>query len=84
MNATTTYEQATHRRPADIYPKAGGSRGIYDAILEWLGRVGERSSLGRQAAAYQRLNALEDAQLARMDMKRSDLLERCFGWRAYY
>lgn len=83
MNSTTTYEQ-TNFRPADIYPEGGERRGFGEAILDWLARIGERSSMARQAEAYRRLNALEDAQLARMDLKRSDLLDRCFGWRAYY
>ncbi len=82
MNSTT-YEQA-HFRPVDVYPKDGERRGIGEAFLGWLARIGERSAMARQAAAYRRLNALEDAQLARMDMKRTDLLDRCFGWRAYY
>ncbi len=83
MNSTTTYEQ-THFRPGSIYPKGGERRGLGETILAWLARMGERSAMARQAEAYRRMNALEDAQLARMDMKRTDLLDRCFGWRAYY
>lgn len=81
MNSTT-YEQARFRS-GDL-ATTGGRPGIGAAILRWLARIGERSAIARQAAAYRRLNALEDAQLARLDMKRSDLFERCFGWRAYY
>lgn len=81
--SSTAYQQAQYR-PADIYPKSGERRGIGEAIIQWLGRIGERSPMARQARAFQRLNALEDAELARLDMKRSELLERCFGWRAYY
>lgn len=81
MNSTT-YEH-THFRPADL-PATGRRPGLGEAVLRWLARIGERSAIARQAAAYRRLNALEDAQLARLDMKRSELFERCFGWRAYY
>lgn len=78
--SATTYEHTTDRH--------AGTRGIAsdlgNAVLNWLARIGERSPQGRAAALHQRLNALSDAELARMDMKRSDLLERCYGWRAYY
>jgi TorA maturation chaperone TorD len=81
--SATTYEQATPRRRPGIYPKQIATD-IGEALLNWLARIGERSANGRASARYQRLNALTDAQLARMDMKRTDLLERCYGWRAYY
>ena len=78
--SATTYERTS--------PQRGGiQQGVTEiggAVLRWLARMGERSAAGRAAQNYQRLNALSDAQLARMDMKRSDLLERCYGWRAYY
>lgn len=80
--SATTYER-TPRRRGGVHPKQIATD-IGEAILGWLGRVGERSAAGQAARNYQRLNALSDAQLARMDMKRSDLLERCYGWRAYY
>jgi hypothetical protein len=83
MHSTTTYEQ-TNFRLKEIYPKGGERRGFGEAVLNWLARIGEGSAMARQAEAYRRLNALEEAQLARMDMKRTDLLDRCFGWRAYY
>lgn len=75
--SATTYEQTTASRHA-------GTREFGHAVLNWLARIGERSPQGRAAAMHQRLNALSDAELARMDIKRSDLLERCYGWRAYY
>lgn len=81
--AMTTYEQTTTRTTTQIRPKQI-AHDLGETILAWLGRIGERSAAGRSAANYRRLNALSDAELARMDMKRSDLLERCFGWRAYY
>lgn len=82
MHSTITYEQITSRDAADIDENRAGSIGT--RFMNWLGRIGERSAMARQARAYQHLNALEDAQLARMNLKRSDLVERCFGWRAYY
>ena len=80
---SATYEQTRIERAAGFRPKQVAAD-IGEAILNWLGRVGERSAGGRAAARYQRLNALNDAQLAQLDMKRSELVERCFGWRAYY
>ena len=80
---SATYEQTRAHRTGGDRPKQIATD-IGEAILNWLGRIGERSAAGRAAAHYQRLNALDDAQLARMDIKRSDLLERCYGWRAYY
>lgn len=83
MSATTYEQTTTTRRGPGVYPKQIATD-IGEAILGWLGRIGERSAAGRAAANYRRLNALSDAQLARMDMKRTDLLDRCFGWRAHY
>ena len=80
--SATTYERAPGRR-ISVHRKQIATD-IGEAILSWLGRVGERSANGRAAARFRRLNALTDAELARQDMKRSDLLERCYGWRAYY
>ena len=87
MNSTMTYEQATpyeqtrHRRPVDIYPKKVGRRGVGQAILEWLGRVGERSGMACRAELFARLNALSDQELAAIGLHRQELLVRCFGGR---
>ncbi|HET7409729.1 MAG TPA: hypothetical protein VFJ13_05980 [Paracoccaceae bacterium] len=81
MSATT--DERMTRRQGGVQPKQIATD-IGEAILNWMTRVGERSPAGQAARNYQRLNALSDAQLARMDLKRSDLFERCYGWRAYY
>ena len=72
MSATTYEQPAPGRRPGTDARRVVAAIG--EALLGWLGRD----------SGYERLNALADAQLARVDMKRSDLLERCHGWRAYY
>lgn len=79
----TTYEQTDSNRQGTRSPGQIATD-IGEAVLAWLGRIAENSAGGRSARNYQRLNALSDAQLARMDMKRADLLDRCYGWRAYY
>ena len=81
MNSTTTYEQAAYRHQAEFNPENARPRGIGQSILEWLGRVGERSSMARRAELYGRLNALSDQQLAGMGLHRDELLVRCFGGR---
>ena len=80
---TATYDHSIQRRRSGARAKTIAAD-VGEAILNWLARVGERSAGGRAAAQYRRLNALDDAQLARLDMKRTDLLDRCFGWRAHY
>ena len=80
--SATTYEHTTSTgRAAGTHTIASD---IGKAILHWLGRIGERSPQGRAAAQFQRLNALSDAELARMGLKRGELLDRCFGWRAHW
>lgn len=80
--SATTYERAE--------PGKGGARpkqiatDIGEAILKWMGNLGRNSASAKAAANYRRLSALTDAQLARLDLKRDNLLERCYGWRAYY
>ena len=78
MNSTTTYEQTAFRRQAETSQQ---TRGIGNRILDWLGRVGERSGMGRRAEAYARLNSLSDDQLAAIGLRREELLGRCFGGR---
>ncbi len=71
MSATyeqTTYDHRATRRHPGVYPKRTAS-GIGAAILNWLGRVGENSGPGRAAAAYQRLNAKSDAELAALGVR---------------
>ena len=80
---TATYEHSVERRRSAARARTIAAD-VGEAILNWLARVGERSAAGRASAEYRRLNALNDAQLARLDMKRTDLLDRCFGWRAHY
>ena len=82
MSATTYEQTSTARRTGHNAKRIAAEFG--EAVLAWLARIGERSPGGRAAARYQRLNALNDAQLAQLDMKRDQLVERCFGWRAYY
>ena len=78
MNSTTTYEQTAFRRQAAASER---TRGIGNRILDWLGRVGERSGMARRAEAYAKLNSLSDEQLAAMGLRREELLGRCFGGR---
>ena len=84
MNSTTTYEQAAYRHQAEINPENARPRGIGQSILEWLGRVAERSSMARRADLFARLNALSDEQLAAMGLDRQELMVRCFGGRSLY
>ncbi len=81
MNSTITNEQADFRRPADIYPKQARTRGAGESIIQWLGRVGERSGMARRADTFARLNALSDEDLAALGLHRDELLVRCFGGR---
>ena len=81
MNSTITYEQAAYRHPAEIDPENARPRGIGESILEWLGRIGERSAMARRAETFARLNTLSDDELAAMGLYREELLVRCFGGR---
>jgi hypothetical protein len=81
MNSTITYEQAAHRNQAEMNPDTAHPRGIGERILEWLGRIGERSSMARRAELFARLNALSDDELAAMGLDRHELMVRCFGGR---
>ena len=80
---SATYEQTNYRRHPGVYPERRAS-GIGTAILTWLARIGENSGAGRAAAAYQRLNAKSDAELAALGLRREELAYRCFGARGLY
>ena len=84
MNSTITYEQATYRQPLDMNPENARPRGIGQSILEWLGRVAERSGMARRAETFARLNRLSDEELAAMNLDRQELMVRCFGGRILY
>jgi hypothetical protein len=81
MNSTITYEQTAFRRPAEINPNNARPRAFGQGVLDWLGRVAERSGNARRAETFARLNALSDAELAAMGLDRHELLLRCFGGR---
>lgn len=80
--SATTYEQTS------AYGRSTGRKShlpskIGNAVMNWLGGIAERSPQGRAAAQFAQLNAMSDAELARLNIDRRDLLERCFGWRAH-
>jgi hypothetical protein len=81
MNSTITFGQAEGRHQLEIDPENARPRGVGASILEWLGRVGERSSMARRAEVFARLSALGDDELAARGLHREELLVRCFGGR---
>jgi hypothetical protein len=83
MNSTTTYEQTDYRHRPETSDRAD-TRGIGGHILQWLGRVGERSGMARRAETFARLNALSDDELAARGLYREELLVRCFGGRVLF
>lgn len=54
-----------------------------NAILNWLTKMGEKSPYADAARDYQRLNAMSDEELAAKNLKRDQLMDRCFGGRLY-
>lgn len=87
MSATTyertTYERTGAARHTGLTPTKTATA-IGNGILHWLASVGERSAAGRSAAHYQRLNAMSDAELESVGLRREELVSRCFGWRGLY
>lgn len=54
-----------------------------ETILNWLTKMGEKSPYADAARDYQRLNAMSDEELAAQNLKRDQLIDRCFGARLY-
>lgn len=56
---------------------------VGNAILDWLTKMGQKSPYADAAREYNRLNAMSDEELASKNLKRDQLLDRCFGPRLY-
>lgn len=56
---------------------------VGNAVLNWMTRIGDRSQQAAAAREFQKLNALSDAELAKRNLSRDQLLDRCFGARLY-